>query len=1125
MHNEHRLLSIFMLLIGAGLATPAQAANECKLKYKAGNNSSYQFQNINAGATVTLNKQALAEALNDGRNDILISLESTNFSGQTTTSSTTLVKNAGPTLVLPPMLFNGMKLKTAHCKSFATVLDTQQYLSQFGSPTQVVTAATGVAQTAAQLAQTAAVNLFNPNSATQLQQAVQAAGTEANQFLQQAPQAGQAAIAVAQSNFANHFPELHTAITASMAVSNRIGVAAQQQAQADLQGLQQELLRLDQKYRASQTVQSLFTIDLPLEFPEINSLQNQRCSLTAPPLAELVAQTEVMANTLTALLSKYQPAAAALPQYRLDPPTKSVVDQAQAASTCLTNTQRDLQGAANDLSLFTSHLRDAERELQSLSNDTTLAGNASAAEFMAEVGKALESVRKMQPELDRLVAVRDQLASPFAAAQSAYAAFDPGGRPVYRFQPDGSVLLNAQAILTPLQTAQLETQALGVAEGATPLQKTAPAWAATWKDLPDAYGRWTQTIRALRETAQRGRLDSRTTGRLFGLFDQLRPLAMDARALTATTACAENHAARWDLANGVLRSYNATFWLKLPQTAVAGAAEMLPADVYQQMQTTLESAKHLQGLITPAALLATPPPVTSERLDRTIGALRLFATLLPTGLSMREIFDAIDNALEIGAPQSASVADLLGSINVNLPVDLPSSQEVLEGIGLRATWEDIKVNKDFLDHLRNSATVANQFGQDLTELAGMIGRTTQPNRDVNDVKTVALALEQVRASVWASTANQSGCADRLTQATTSAVQSFDPRLQAFFERRRQALLNAIPPDLKAALSDLLIKTNALLPQYSNVIQKGLAVGPAFTALSTSLLPLQFPGVVTVLPGPGNALAVPMPDTQSRVTINSSGSLVGRTQEAQAKVDALNTALSALEQAGESARVSNDQFLQSLQTYNQRIAFYKAGMPRDLAQLLGVESTFQLIDWVMFPVTVRVEAEVVQSLTPKWQAAVTATPGRLAALLPIPGPTPEMQQALQAGHDFIQQRLAELNSCLSTANARRVSIGQPSQVTSAVNQTVSGLQSEAQTVINNLNALLPPSFNILNQAESALQNASTLAQRVSNAGATATQTLNTNINTLRTEMLTAATCVTSKHGLAISKLNELRGIVN
>lgn len=305
--TAHRRRSLALVLLAASGA--AAAADECRLKFRVNNSASTFTETLNAGASRTLSRNGLIEALNEGRNDLVLTLE--NMGAQT---SVALLRSGTLTLLLPPTtLFTGQKLQAVQCRTYATVLDSQQALSRFANPAQAVAQAAAVAQTQIEQAREQALSVYDPQKAvadmedllgamTAIQQKMTQAGTVSRTHAPAPAPAPEPA-----ATLAARFPELAAALEASDNL--RAGVPAHVVADARTRSaaLLEKLQALDRRYRVGAATPAVAVPTLAQHFPEVEALRTSACRVEPPPLPHFDVQARAFASDLRTRLAQRGP--------------------------------------------------------------------------------------------------------------------------------------------------------------------------------------------------------------------------------------------------------------------------------------------------------------------------------------------------------------------------------------------------------------------------------------------------------------------------------------------------------------------------------------------------------------------------------------------------------------------------------------------------------------------------------------------------------------------------------------------------------------------------------------------------------------------------------------------------
>lgn len=298
-----------VVALAAALAPAFAAASDCRLKYRVNGTPGTLTETLGANQTRTLNRNGLIEALNDGRDDLLLTLENLG----TTTTVVAIRDGSGKTLLVPPVLFTGQRLKSVHCRLHATLLDTGDALRRLQNPQQTVQQAAATAKQAAEQARDAALAVYNPIANGQLMQLMlQDLEMMRRKAEEPAPPAAGGVPSTA-IDLATKFPELHRAIDASTDLRAGVSAAVADELRNRQTTLVTRLQALDRKYRvgAVATVASGPTL-LAQHFPEIDALRRPSCAIEPPPLPHLDVQLRAFQSQLRTLLQQH-PAGGPLP--------------------------------------------------------------------------------------------------------------------------------------------------------------------------------------------------------------------------------------------------------------------------------------------------------------------------------------------------------------------------------------------------------------------------------------------------------------------------------------------------------------------------------------------------------------------------------------------------------------------------------------------------------------------------------------------------------------------------------------------------------------------------------------------------------------------------------------------
>lgn len=307
----------FAFVLAVALAPAPASASECRLKFRVNGVSGTLSESLSANQTRTLNRNGLIEALNDGRDDLVLTLENLNV----TSSVVAMRQGNGQTLLVPPMPFTGQRLKSVLCRPHATLLDTGEALARVANPAHTVQQAAAAARQAVEQARDTALALYDPAQAqSQLSQMMQAMMAMQQMQMQQMqssqPQPGDLSRGTAAPpvDLAAKFPELRRAIDESADLRAAVSAAAVDELRNRHAALVARLQELDRKYRVGPVATVVSGPALVAQhFPEIEALRRPSCTVEPPPLPHLDVQLRAFQSQLRTLLQQH-PAGGPLPQ-------------------------------------------------------------------------------------------------------------------------------------------------------------------------------------------------------------------------------------------------------------------------------------------------------------------------------------------------------------------------------------------------------------------------------------------------------------------------------------------------------------------------------------------------------------------------------------------------------------------------------------------------------------------------------------------------------------------------------------------------------------------------------------------------------------------------------------------
>jgi hypothetical protein len=321
------------------------------------------------------------------------------------------------------------------------------------------------------------------------------------------------------------------------------------------------------------------------------------------------------------------------------------------------------------------------------------------------------------------------------------------------------------------------------------------------------------------------------------------------------------------------------------------------------------------------------------------------------------------------------------------------------------------------------------------------------------------------------------CAGTLGQATTTALSAHPARLSAYVTQVGTIVAEAagalVPPEVRVALDDALAAASALVSAYQSVAGSAATVGAraqTFTVAHAALMAAISSQDLAILP--------------ERVTA------------------ARNSAMALWEQSNTLLQ-ARGQLNGPQNTFVARLASLQVAMTNAGLQAAwnGAGIAYNVLDLDL----ISDEQAKAQFVAERWGNAAVAMPTRMAALVGI---DQNLVNTVNGMLQNMQNRLGQMNQCLSQGQAARTALLASSLHSQAVASATQGLQTEAQGVINDLNSLLNPTQTLMGQLATIFNRAASLSEWVSGIGSQAVSDFNTLASTSINGVNSAATCLQS-----------------
>lgn len=535
--------------------------------------------------------------------------------------------------------------------------------------------------------------------------------------------------------------------------------------------------------------------------------------------------------------------------------------------------------------------------------------------------------------------------------------------------------------------------------------------------------------------------------------------------------------------------------LRTPARAVSEATACL-SEAVRRLSAEFRELQGISGRLLQAVIAAfempSLPPEVAEQLQRTLAAHAVAAS---RAAAVAGAFQTL--AVRTGAVQ-ASVVRLAGVLSTD-PGDRDYMNRVdTELLGVRTAAEALVEARAGLQTAWNDFQQADgTFRGEAATLAGMILPSSPLGRAVATLQGAMDDLTRDLNAVGAGFQSAAECTGLLASRVDAARQAAPARLRTYLESVAVILGEAasalVPPAVRSALDDAIAASGALVAAWGGVAQRAGVVGQRAEALAAAYVTLNS-GLLT---------STGVDQTAARV---------------QAVRDAANAfweeAYLLLQARGEVAG-PQAQFVSSLQALGS--AMGSAGMN---AAWQGAGITYSAVDLNL----ISGEYDKAQLLAERWGSAATTFPQRLAAFVGMGSTVSAIQPQMTSILNTMQGHSQQLTSCVSQGISARTAILSPTLVNQAMSQATSGFQAQAQGVIQDLQGLVPPSANILDQVASVFQAAASLRTRIQGMGSTAASAFQTLAAPAITQAQAAAGCVQQRSGQMTVLANQAQALM-
>ncbi|MBV1910555.1 MAG: hypothetical protein KUG78_14735 [Kangiellaceae bacterium] len=1038
------------------------AANECRLKYKAGN-SGYKYQSINKGQSTNLTKSDFKEAYNVGRNDIKLTLEYKDLTGRTRTEYMNLIKSGSATIPLPPIPLINKKLKKIKCQGYSTISDAVRLTQQLGnSASTLVSRATNAATASINTAATNASKLFTAQSANAYKRNSQTAIQSVTSALNAAKSSANATSSNIRTNLAQHFPEMNQAINASGQYGWQLKNTVMDQTKQNLTRTQSEVNRFDKKYNVSKTVSQLIRIDLAKDFPELNALKRVRCEISTGSIASFSGDLSRLKRELARLDKKYQfsknvgklsKTLATIPAADFRK-LKSIAKRKDCSNSWqVLSKQIDTDGK-----LLSQYLSAVLKELKKLKAS---AFNRSQRQFYNEIKSLIsrtESLIKEHKAQERRKTNLDEASANF---DKSYKRIDNDLGPIQndleKF-PGGSLVVDAGLLVKKQLPSWLTDDPKRLRQLLDAHARSTKSYDRAIKNheegklkVKQKFDAWVRQSGKTIETATKLKVTLPKGNKLLVLLVKPPMLKVTEKAFIAAHKCLVESAANSllvaQIAMEVIDQYLKNIGKVITDT--------IPEDVKKAM-AQLNSAVVKLSATKLSELKSSSVEQARKDMDSRLKALWSQFSIDPTQKNFANQTNNIFKSIR------AAVLELKQT-GINLSKELSGSEK---------TWVQVALAADNLTKVLNRHGKSNW--RDITKL----------QKSIPGLKLKWNQLAKIPKSI-------ADCASKTASALEKAITRFPTRLSKLIRTKASQVANALPQPIKDKLNRLKASLSSAHATSSQLINAITAANSAYQQYVES----QRNAVGSLVPLPKQN--APQKAQQALTKLNVLKQKLATAESRWTNFDAAQTALR--NDVAGLISVTNKQ-RGELRADAQRIVFAPFNTNLFATQLSGVNN-----------------------LTNLWNKAIQKLPSRLAALV-TGGLSTQIESQINQGITWMNSKNTSLLRCINAAAGNRSSIIDSNQKNAAINQTVQGLNTEATAVITNLNSLIPPRIDLLSRLGSIFSSANNLSNRIANISTTAASNFSTKISRFSSQLNQAKSCVINNHNQINDKKNELLNLL-
>ena len=1062
-----KLRNLITALILFGFAN-VSAASECKIRveYNAG---SAIFQNIIAlpeqtyqpGGWQSFSQEHITKIENTGRNDLLVRTRNV-LTNQIAEYHTV---NSGPlTIWFPLPNFTGTALHQVRCLNYSTIHDATDIIAEFGGGAQNLINQTEAA--AIQMVQDSKNTLLamaDPETYQNFMEDLNQKQQQVEQKWQELQQLAIEGLSDAENLIQNYFPELHTAIAGSSAVTIDLHNAVIENYNQNLLAFQSKLQEIDQKTGISDEIDKLLSVNIEEYFPEVFALGKIQCRIDPAVYDEAVREIarfyDLLNNLLRAIDNRID-----LPDVPFSTNDINRMVQLVSKPSCMHELQEAQQLGVDELQKFIASAEELMANVRSwqsrwfAENEQLIFDESRRFVSVSErLFANLEHQLQLETNATELELIMEQNISLATDFLSEFISISTFTEPVLA----QLALENEQS-----EKEQIIRQQI---------------------DYSDRYEQ-------AEETRQRGRENLRRE--LDGWQREMGSLA----ALLSRTRISEPPVLDF------LRYANNPEMLSIPSESsrlLRSCMQSFRSDINTALGMITEGYHNFNSMMKELSDQVLPEQLgivlqyQNEAFARAMVDIRQIGDLRP--LVSEYLQSAVSLAQTSGKLldfEVAMVPSTFGPIATPYP-NFPGFEEEF-----RTTYELYFQETERL----NEAIAGILPGiEEYLDLLSEMNAAFEENR--SELTTAAMELSnysinllELMRSLYNTSLSVRECTGETYTLAHAAVQTFDVRKQIFIRDLNEMFPPPMPDEVRQRISNLLQLTNQQIEQILNphpLVMLEDANNRRNTALQVAFTQADFLNFTAFLQTGNQNLAMEYLDS----AVNRIAEIDIETTQLRAYLqqiqDTHREALHELELLKEWARSESGEIVNDI---------HELGMAS-----LNLSPVIQMTDQLL-------------ALLPLWVEAKNATPARLQSIVTneIAQRLEQLRPQVESGIQNFYSYSAAAALCGQDVIGYYTSISGQS-VANSVNQAMANIVGSAPVVFSNLQNLLNPVQSVMNSVEQVINSGKSLIQEAQQAPQTAKNNFDNAVSSAKDIMEQSMVCVNQRSNEIQSTINELNSM--